>query len=79
VRQEVLRAVARHPRWSAVYRVRLTLAHNPATPTAITLGLLHLLMVQDLEAIARDARLSRVVVGRAEALVRARKAAGPAG
>jgi hypothetical protein len=77
VREEVLSAIARHPRWSSVPRVRLTLAHNPSTPTAITLGLLHLLLVQDLRAIGADVRLSRVVRDRAAALVRGQGAAAP--
>jgi len=69
VREEVLAAIARHPRWGIQYRVRLTLALNPGTPTGITLGLLHLLLDQDLEAIAVDRRLSQVVTSRAEALL----------
>lgn len=78
VREEVLKAIAAHPRWSGKYRVRLTLAHNPSTPTGITLGLLHLLMAQDLRAVSRDARLSRVVVARAEAILKERENAGRA-
>jgi hypothetical protein len=69
VREEVLATIARHPRWGIQYRVRLTLALNPGTPTGITLGLLHLLLDQDLEAIAVDRRLSNVVASRAEALL----------
>ena len=33
VREEVLAAIARHPRWGIRHRVRVTLAHNPGTPT----------------------------------------------
>jgi hypothetical protein len=73
VREEVLAAIARHPRWGLRQRVRVTLAHNPGTPTGITLGLLHLLLDQDLEAIARDGRLSQVVTSRAEALLAGRR------
>lgn len=73
VREEVLTAIARHPRWGIRQRVRVTLAHNPGTPTAITLGLLHLLLDQELEALARDGRLSQVVVSRAEALLAGRR------
>jgi hypothetical protein len=68
VREEVLSAIARHPRWGTRQRVRVTLAHNPGTPTGIALGLLHLLLDQELEAIARDGRLSRVVTSRASTL-----------
>lgn len=73
VREGVLTAIARHPRWGIRHRVRVTLAHNPGTPTAITLGLLHLLLDQELEALARDGRLSQVVVSRAEALLAGRR------
>jgi hypothetical protein len=69
VRQEVLAAIARHPRWGIQHRVRVTLAHNPATPTAIVLGLLHLLLDQDLRALIGDVRLSAVVTSRARALL----------
>lgn len=73
VREAVLTAIARHPRWGIRQRVRVTLAHNPGTPTAITLGLLHLLLDQDLEALTKDSRLSQVVVSRAEALLAGRR------
>jgi hypothetical protein len=72
VREEVLTAIARHPRWGIRQRVRVTLAHNPGTPTAITLGLLHLLLDQELESLAKDGRLSQVVTSRAEALLAGR-------
>jgi ribosomal 50S subunit-associated protein YjgA (DUF615 family) len=73
VREAVLVAIARHPRWGSRRRVRVTLAHNPGTPTGITLGLLHLLLDQELAALARDGRLSQVVVSRAEALLAERR------
>jgi len=73
VREAVLAAIARHPRWGIRQRVRVTLAHNPGTPTTITLGLLHLLLDQDLEALTQDARLSQVVTSRAEALLAGRR------
>ncbi len=73
VREEVLAAISRHPRWGVRHRVRVTLAHNPGTPTGITLGLLHLLLDQELEALARDGRLSQVIVSRAEALLAGRR------
>jgi hypothetical protein len=73
VREGVLAAIARHPRWGTCRRVRVTLAHNPGTPTGITLGLLHLLLDQELEEIARDGRLSQVVASRAEALLAGRR------
>jgi hypothetical protein len=73
VREEVLAAIARHPRWGIRHRVRVTLAHNPGTPTGITLGLLHLLLDQELQALAQDGRLSQVVTSRAEALLAGRR------
>lgn len=73
VREAVLTAIARHQRWGICRRVRVTLAHNPGTPTGITLGLLHLLLDQDLEALARDGRLSQVVTSRALALLAGRR------
>jgi hypothetical protein len=73
VREEVLTTIARHPRWGIRHRVRVTLAHNPGTPTGITLGLLHLLLDQELEALAKDGRLSQVVTSRAEALLAGRR------
>jgi len=73
VREAVLTAISRHPRWGIRHRVRVTLAHNPGTPTGITLGLLHLLLDQELEALAKDGRLSQVVTSRAEALLAGRR------
>ena len=73
VREEVLAAIARHPRWGVRHRVRVTLAHNPGTPTGITLGLLHLLLDQELEELVSDGRLSEVVTSRAEALLAGRR------
>ncbi len=73
VREEVLVAIAHHPRWGVSHRVRLTLAHNPGTPTALAIGLLHLLLDQDLREIAADGQLSQVVTSRAEALLAGRR------
>lgn len=71
-RESVLTAIARHPRWGVLHRVRLTLALNPATPVHVALALLHLLLAPDLRLVASDARLSKVVADRAEALLRRR-------
>jgi hypothetical protein len=70
---EILEEIALHPRWIPQYRVKVTLAYNPSTPMRITLGLLRLLMDQDLEKIARDSRLSEVVLKRARGMLRERK------
>lgn len=76
VREEVLTAIAHHPRWGVRRRVRMALAHNPGTPTGVALGLLHLLLDQELREVAADARLSRVVVSRAQDLFAARQRRG---
>ncbi|HWR98093.1 MAG TPA: hypothetical protein VN317_06690 [Candidatus Methanoperedens sp.] len=68
VREEVLLAIGRHPRWGVHRRVRLALVHNPGTPTGVALGLLHLLLEQELREVAADARLSEVVRSRAQSL-----------
>jgi hypothetical protein len=74
VREEVLTAIARHPRWGVRERVRVALAHNPGTPTGVVLALLHLLLDQQLREVAADARLSQVVTSRAHALRAERRA-----
>ena len=73
VREEVLAAIACHRRWGVRRRVRLALAHNPGTPTGVTLGLLHLLLDQELREVAADPRLSRAVTSRAQALLDERR------
>lgn len=73
VREEVLTAIAGHRRWGVRYGVRVALAHNPGTPTGVALGLLHLLLDQELRRIAADARLSRAVTKRAQALLAQRR------
>jgi hypothetical protein len=76
VREEVLTAIARHPRWGVRRRVRVALAHNPGTPTGVALGLLHLLLDQELRELTVDARLSEVIVSRAESLLAHRRRRG---
>ena len=73
VREEVLCAIARHRRWGFRYGVRVALAHNPGPPTGVALGLLHLLLDQELRRVADDARLSRAVTSRAWALLAGRR------
>lgn len=45
---DILRLVARHPRWSCRYEVRKTLVCNPYTPRTLALQLLSTLLAQDL-------------------------------
>lgn len=47
-----LRLVARHPRWSCCYEVRLALCRNPLTPLADALALLPFLRHPDLASLA---------------------------
>jgi hypothetical protein len=75
VREKILEAVARHPKWSARYEVKLTLVYNPSTPTQLALRLLHFLMSQDLEKVSRDSRVSRVLVEKAKNLLKERTGA----
>ena len=49
-----LQLVARHPRWSCCYGVRLALCRNPLSPLADALGQLPFLRRADLEALAAD-------------------------
>lgn len=71
--EQVLEEIALHPRWIPRYQVKVALAHNPSTSVRITLGLLRLLMTPDLEALANDSRLSRVVTERARDMLRERR------
>jgi len=75
-RGEVLEEVAAHPRWVSRYRVKVALAFNPATPTRVALGLLRLLMSQDLEELGRDGRVSEVISRRARDILRRRRPEG---
>lgn len=48
----VVQALARHPKWSQSYHVRLALIRHPATPVSTVLGFLPLLTVNDLRELA---------------------------
>lgn len=52
--QEVLDEIARSPRWSPRYQVKLALARNPYTAPSVALKLLPQLMRQDLEELLDD-------------------------
>jgi hypothetical protein len=54
---EVLRCISRSLRWNHSYRIRKSLVFNPYTPTEISLGLLRLLLKQDVIAVAEDQNL----------------------
>jgi len=53
----VVEAIARHPKWSLQYDVRLQLVRHPLTPLAIALGFLPNLKSSDLLLIASDKRM----------------------
>lgn len=56
-----LRLVARHPRWSCCYEVRLALCRNPLTPLADALAQLPFLRRPDLAALAAAEGLPALV------------------
>ncbi len=76
VREDVLEAIAVHPRWIPRYRVKVTLACNPLTPTRVSVGLLRLLMAPELRALSRDGRVSAIVSRRAGEILRERAKRG---
>jgi hypothetical protein len=71
--EEVLELIATHQRWASHYPVKVALAHNPATPVRITLGILRLLMMPDLKELLEVGRVSGVVARRARELLRERE------
>jgi len=71
--EEILELVATHHRWVSLYPVKVTLAHNPATPVRIALGLLRLLMTPDLKELLDVGRVSGVVARRTRELLRERE------
>ena len=52
VSTSVVQALARHPKWSQSYHVRLALVRHPAAPVSVVLGFLPLLTVSDLRELA---------------------------
>jgi hypothetical protein len=72
----VLAVVAASGRWSVRYPVRLALCRNPRTPPDLVLSHLAMLKKGDLQAVARDHRLTLPVRRRAELLARGREQDG---
>lgn len=66
---EVLSRVAASPKWSLRPAVRRALAMNPATPSAVTTGLLPLLAPEDLRALIDDERTPPTVARRCDELL----------
>jgi len=55
--EEVLEAVAAHPKWAQRYDVRLQLVRHPMTPLGVALGFLPDLKAGDLQVLATDGRM----------------------
>jgi hypothetical protein len=66
---EVLRIIADSPRWRTSYGIRAALCRNPRAPEARVIGWLGLLRRDDLQAVARNHRLSPGVRARARELL----------
>jgi hypothetical protein len=58
-----------HSRWGSRYRIRLALAHNPHTPTELSVKLVGLLLRADLREIANDTALHETVRSEARRLL----------
>ncbi len=67
---EILTRLAAHARWGQLYRVRKTIAFNPATPAALARPLLPLLLRQHLVELAASGVLSGPVRDEVRALLR---------
>ena len=65
---QILRAVARNPRWGVRYPVRLALCRNPRTPVEVSLPILPLLKRSDLVGLASERRLPAALRQRAKLL-----------
>jgi len=68
----ILATLAHHQRWIPRYKVKLALVYNPNTPLRVTLGLLPLLMRQDLLEIAQCETLPHAVIEKASRLAKRR-------
>jgi hypothetical protein len=64
--REVLSHLAAHPAWGGRYQVRISLVGNPGTPIPSALKLLEALPARDLERIAQDEAVPKIVRVRAE-------------
>jgi hypothetical protein len=58
VPEAVVEGIARHPKWSLRYDLRLQLVRHPLTPLALALGFLPDLKPDDLTVIASDHRMT---------------------
>jgi len=70
----ILATIAHNPRWIYRYKVKLSLVYNPHAPLRVSLGLLPLLLRQDLVEIAQDQALPEPVREKAGRLLQKKKA-----
>ena len=56
--EPVLEGIARHPKWSIRYDVRVQLVRHPLTPLAVALGFLPDIKVADLRVLTTDKRMT---------------------
>jgi hypothetical protein len=68
----ILATLAHHERWIPRYKVKLALVYNPNTPLRVSLGLLPLLMRQDLLEIGQYEALPHAVREKATRLAKKR-------
>ena len=70
----ILATIAHNQRWIYRYKVKLSLVYNPHAPLRVSLGLLPLLLRQDLAEIAQDQALPEPVREKAGRLLQKKKA-----
>jgi hypothetical protein len=70
----ILATIAHNQRWICRYKVKLSLVYNPNTPLRVSLGLLPLLLRQDLTDVAEAEALPEPVREKAGRLLEKRKA-----
>ncbi|HHL40535.1 MAG TPA: hypothetical protein ENJ37_08515 [Deltaproteobacteria bacterium] len=76
---EILRLVAGHRKWSKRRAVKKSVALNPYAPPRLVIGLLEMLLLQDLKEIATTRTLHRQIRLCAQELIAEREGAPPAG
>lgn len=67
---EVLTEVFNNKKWAERYSIKRALVKNPYTPTGLSLGLLHFMLIQDLKEISRDGTIHQVVRNAAEEILK---------
>lgn len=67
---EVLTEVFNNKKWAERYSIKRALVKNPYTPTGLSLGLLHFMLIQDLKEISRDGTIHPAIRKAAEDLLK---------